>query len=98
MITSSSSDLMTAPNAAPMTTAAASSRMLPFIRNALKSFHIAASLCSHETFVGNPVRLVRVDALATLEVFLVRLVVALVPHHLAIALEREDVRRDAIEE
>src|SRR6185436_13728967 len=48
--------------------------------------------------VLDPVRLIGRGAEAALPVGFVVLVVALEPDHLAVALEREDVRRDAIEE
>ena len=53
---------------------------------------------AHQLLVRDPVRLIRVDSLPPLQVLVVRLVVPLVPHHLAVPLEREDVRRDAVEE
>ncbi len=43
-------------------------------------------------------RLVGSRAKTTLPIGLVVLIVTLEPHHLAVALEREDVRRDAVEE
>jgi len=43
-------------------------------------------------------RLIRVCAESALLVFLVLLEVAGEPFHVAVALEREDVRRDAVEE
>src|SRR5215510_11115420 len=63
-----------------------------------------ASLCSHKTALGaqrlvlDPVRLVGVGAQAALAVGLVVREVALEPLDVALALEREDVRRDAVEE
>src|SRR5437764_15437954 len=48
--------------------------------------------------VLDPVRLLGVDAQALLALGLVHLVVALAPDRLAVALERQDVRRDAVQE
>src|SRR6185312_10273238 len=55
-------------------------------------------LGTNQAAVLDAVRLVRVRALPPLQVFDVFLVVPFVPHHLAVALEREHVRRDAVEE
>ena len=65
-----------------------------------------ASLVCAETYAQRtagapsdyPMRLVRIRPLPPLEILDVRLVVPLVPHHLAVPLEREDVRRDAVQE
>src|SRR4051812_32307886 len=58
----------------------------------------AVSLCPDELLVRDPMRLVGIRTLAPLQVLDVRLVIPLVPDHLAVPLEGEDVRRDAIEE
>src|SRR5438045_2827171 len=55
-------------------------------------------LRAHELAVRHAMRLIRIGPLAAPEILDVRLVVALVPHRLAVALEREHVRRDAIQE
>ena len=57
-----------------------------------------SALGPNELLVRHPVRLIGVRTFPLLEVLDVRLVVPLVPDHLAVPLEREDVRRDAIEE
>ena len=48
--------------------------------------------------VLDPVRLIGFGAEPALAIGFVVLVVALEPHHLAVAFERQDVRRDAVEE
>ena len=53
---------------------------------------------AHERLVLDPVRLERLGASGLLDPLRVLLVAALEPRHLAVALEREDVRRDPVEE
>src|SRR5687767_12161144 len=56
------------------------------------------TLRAHQLPVRHPMRLIGVDALPLAEILLVRPVVPLEPHDLGVPLEREDVRRDAVEE
>src|SRR5205823_5333661 len=53
---------------------------------------------ARQFLVADAVRLIGLDAQALLALRLVHLVVALAPHRLAVALEGEDVRGDAVEE
>src|SRR5947207_11357475 len=69
--------------------------VLPSFRpSVLPSFRLSM----HQLLVPDPMRLVRVHALAALEIRRVLAVVPLEPDHLAVALERQDVGRDAVEE
>ena len=54
-------------------------------------------LPSHQLLVPDPLRLIRLRALSLVQIRLVLLVVPLEPHRLALSLERQHVRRHAIE-
>src|SRR5262245_35202906 len=59
---------------------------------------VLSSLRPHQLLVGHSVGLIRVGAFALPKVLDVRLVVPFVPDDFRIPLEREDVRRDSVEE
>src|SRR5512138_860075 len=86
------------PTRSPGSSARACCRSVsPFPRRPAQASRRAADL-ARQRLVLDAVRLVGGRAEAAVAVFLVGLVVALEPHHLAVALEGEDVRGDAIEE
>src|SRR5690606_31239231 len=58
----------------------------------------SAELCPDQLPILDPVRLVRIRTLTTLQVLDVALVVPLMPHHLAVALERQYVCRNTVQE
>src|SRR5581483_2577128 len=55
-------------------------------------------LRANQFLVRDPMRLVSIGALPLVKVFGIRAVVALEPHHFAVAFEGKNVRRDAIQE
>src|SRR5688500_12484885 len=59
---------------------------------------LRSGLGTHQLLVRHPMRRVRLRTLPSPEVRVVLLEVPLEPHHLAVPLEREDVRRDPVEE
>src|SRR5687767_5276366 len=58
----------------------------------------ARNLCSDQLPILDAVRLIGIRTLPPFQVLDVALVIPFVPHRLAVALEGEDVRGDAIEE
>src|SRR3954463_4934643 len=93
---------MTAPPAMRRTPIQASGRMIHSADvntyAALGWPSLQESLGAYQPLISDPVRLVGVDALPTLEILDVALVIALEPHRFRVPLERQDVRRDAVEE
>ncbi len=71
----------------------------PHLRQALPSAHFAVRpLGAHQLLIGHAMRLIRIRSLPALQVLDIRSVVPLVPHHLRVPLERQDVRGDAVQE
>src|SRR5688572_7972780 len=70
------------------------SQVLPFATREVR----AQQLTTHELLIRDTVRRVGISTFPPAEIRVVLLEVPLEPHHLAVPLEREDVRRDPVEE